>query len=560
MLDFDIPGYRVHKLLGKGGMATVYLATQLRLNREVALKVIAPNFAVDQEFRERFVAEGQLTARLSHRNIMTVFDIGEANGTFFLATEVLPGGTLNERLPQLPNLTSKLLVVRDIAEGLGVAHQQRIVHRDIKPANIMFRADGTPVVTDFGIAKSLDVTRALTVQGMIVGTPTYMSPEQAQGQPLDGRSDIYSLGIMLYEMLTGELPFVGTDPFSIAFAHITRPPPPLPTKLAAIQPLLDKMLEKLPDNRIHSAAAVCEAIDALLPTLDEPESMPAGESARLRVRPRPVTETQPLSAQSAPAAAAPARRRLALIGGAGLAGALLLGLAIWQWPEGQAVSAPELGTTDAGLSDWDALLQDARQRISQRFYFAPVGGSAYDTLQLLLQERPTDRDAIELIDLLCRSVADDIERLRKADDRMAAARLLNEALQRFPNNTRLRELQAGASEDGALSANASDSEVEQWRSQAALALSDGRISQPPGDNALELYRRILLARPDDQDAQQRLRAMAADYAKVADTWLQRGRPDLAYTQAMLGLQAVANDAELLRIRDAARQSNGGAAP
>ncbi len=188
-----IPGYVMHKLLGQGGMATVYLATQEKLKREVALKVISPQHAMDAEFRDRFISEGQLTARLYHRHIMTVFDIGEAGGNFFMATEVLSGGTLDERLPTIHSVVDKLLILREVAEGLGFAHSHQIIHRDIKPGNILFRADGTAVVADFGIAKALDMTRAQTLAGMIVGTPSYMSPEQVQGQPLDGRSDLYSL-------------------------------------------------------------------------------------------------------------------------------------------------------------------------------------------------------------------------------------------------------------------------------------------------------------------------------------------------------------------------------
>lgn len=571
----SLPGYSIHRLLGQGGMATVYLATQEKLKRQVALKVILPQHAADEEFRERFVTEGQLTARLFHRHIMAVFDIGEANGYLFLATELLPGGTLAERLPSIHSVVEKLLIVRDVAEGLGFAHANQVIHRDIKPGNILFRNDGTAVVADFGIAKALDVTRAHTMQGMIVGTPSYMSPEQVQGQPLDGRSDLYSVGIMFYQMLTGELPFVAADLFAVAMAQIARPAPPLPPRLAPLQPLLDSMLAKLPDQRIASAEALCAAIDVLLPSLDD--AALSGEAIERRpAQPRISRQTPAVSAAlSRPKGAAlpeTAGRRAARAAERpwwrwplGAATAAALGLAIWAfWPAPQVATSPpggELPTAGLGADEaWLSLARQVRERIDQRRYFSPAGGSAHDALILMLRERPTDIDALELAAALPRAVAADATRALEAGNRTQAGLLLSEARVHFANDPSLLALERQLSgerptvqaDDRVAEPGLESLPIDTLRQRAAAALAAARISSPPGDNAVAYYRAILRLAPDDREAGERLRQIAADYAAAAQGWLDAGNPGQANAAALRGLEALPGDPTLERLRELAR--------
>lgn len=319
--DDAITGYRIIKPLGQGGMATVYLALQQNLRREVALKVMAPQLAQGEGFAERFLAEAQMTARLTHPNIMIVHDVGQCGPHYYIATELLPGGTLKERAPQLESLVDKLRVLRGIARGLGYAHQHRVIHRDIKPVNIMFRDDVQPVITDFGIAKALDATRVMTVAGTVIGTPHYMSPEQAQGLPLDGRSDLYSLGIMAYELLTGRVPFDAPEPLAVLMMHLQQPVPALPPMWAQVQPIMDRLLAKLPEHRYASAEALIEALTPLLgkaPTgrispvaehltrLHQPVPGAAAPAARQpgEITPVTVEQPQPAAPSAAPAAGA----------------------------------------------------------------------------------------------------------------------------------------------------------------------------------------------------------------------------------------------------------------
>jgi TolB-like protein len=255
----SIPGYRIVRELGRGGMATVYLAVQESLGREVALKLLTRRLAEDDSAAQRFVREARTAARLVHRHIVGIHDVGEHAGQPYLAMEYLPGDTLaGGRLPP----TQALEVAREIALALDHAHRQGVVHRDIKPDNILRRADGSCALADFGIARTADGGGGMTQDGVTLGTPHYMSPEQLQGQELDGRSDLYSLGVVLYQLLTGDVPYTGTDGWAIGLQHISAPLPRLPAELARYQPVIDALMAKDPARRPqtgHDAARLIEA-------------------------------------------------------------------------------------------------------------------------------------------------------------------------------------------------------------------------------------------------------------------------------------------------------------
>jgi len=262
-MDILIPGFDIGEEIGEGAMATVYLATQRSLERKVALKVMAAALAADPTFCERFLREGRTLARLSHPNTVTIHDIGNVGELYYMAMEYLPNGTLKERIAAGLSPEQGLVYVRQIASALGYAHALGLVHRDVKPANILFRADGAAVLSDFGIAKSLDDRTQFTQAGFAVGTPSYMSPEQARGQDLDGRSDLYALGVVLYEILVGKLPYIGTDALSTALAHLTEPLPELPLQHGRYQEVLRQLLAKDPAERFADAAALLRALDNL---------------------------------------------------------------------------------------------------------------------------------------------------------------------------------------------------------------------------------------------------------------------------------------------------------
>jgi serine/threonine-protein kinase PpkA len=259
----EIPGFRMIRALGRGGMAQVYLALQESIDREVAIKVMLSALNVDDSFSERFLREARISAKLSHPNIVSVYDVGVANGMHYLAMEYLPGGDLKDRIRRGLAVKDALRIMREIASALDFAHKKGFVHRDIKPENILFSQTGAAVLSDFGIARTADGGTHLTATGSIVGTPHYMSPEQAQGKPVDGRSDLYSLGIAFYQMLTGKIPYQGDSALSIGIKHMRDPIPDLPQGLAAYQPFLERLLAKDPDARWQSGAEVVRALEIM---------------------------------------------------------------------------------------------------------------------------------------------------------------------------------------------------------------------------------------------------------------------------------------------------------
>ena len=277
-MNIVIPGYDIEGEIGEGAMASVYLATQRSLERKVALKVMAAALAADPSFCERFLREGKTLARLSHPHTVTIHDIGNVGELYYMAMEYLPNGTLKERIAAGLTPEQGVTLIRQIASALGYAHAQGLVHRDVKPANILFRADGTAVLSDFGIAKSLDDRTQFTQAGFAVGTPSYMSPEQARGQEIDGRADLYALGVVLYEILVGKLPYSGTDALSTALANLTEPLPELPVHHGRYQEVLRKLLAKDPAERFPDAAALLRALDQL----------PADSPEATLVRPLPI--------------------------------------------------------------------------------------------------------------------------------------------------------------------------------------------------------------------------------------------------------------------------------
>lgn len=255
--------YIVKRPIGKGGMADVYLAKDTVLGRDVAIKVLPPEMAQNKEWLARFNQEVLATANLFHPNIVTVYDVGHEQEVHFYAMEYLPSGDLKQRIEQGLTVHLALRYLRQIAEALEYAHRKGFIHRDIKPENILFDEDGHAKLTDLGIAKAIKDSQLVTNSRQSVGTPRYISPEQAQGESIDERSDIYSLGIVFYEMLTGEVPYDDKEPIKIALSHIKKPIPQLPPHLTAYQDFLTAMVAKVKDDRFANASELLDAIELI---------------------------------------------------------------------------------------------------------------------------------------------------------------------------------------------------------------------------------------------------------------------------------------------------------
>ncbi|HXW31691.1 MAG TPA: Stk1 family PASTA domain-containing Ser/Thr kinase, partial [Acidimicrobiales bacterium] len=250
--------YELDHLIARGGMAEVYRARDRLLDRPVALKILFPELSVDRSFVERFRREAQAAANLSHPNIVPVFDWGEDGGTYFIVMEYVDGRPLSAILRTAGALHPERAaeIAADVAGALSYAHRHGVIHRDVKPGNVLITDEGTVKVTDFGIARAVNTEESLTQTGAVMGTATYFSPEQAEGLGVDARSDIYSLGVVLYEMVTGRPPFLGETPVAVASKHV-REHPPLPRQInPAIPPDLEavimKCMAKSPEHRYAS--------------------------------------------------------------------------------------------------------------------------------------------------------------------------------------------------------------------------------------------------------------------------------------------------------------------
>src|SRR5437899_890156 len=297
--------YRIVRKLGTGGMANVYLAEDQELGRRVAIKILDDRHASDEQFVERFRREAKNAAGLSHPNIVSIYDRGEAVGTYYIAMEFLDGRSLKELIVSRGPAPVSVAIdyARQILGALRFAHRNGIVHRDIKPHNVLVDSEGRLKVTDFGIARA--GASQMTEAGSIIGTAQYLSPEQAKGAPVDQTSDLYSVGVVLYELLTGVVPFSGDTPVEIAMKHLSMVPAPPSTKRADVPRGLDmvvmRALAKDPSERYQSA----EEMDADLRRINRGVAIsPVTEEAATAIISRPpptdVTEIKPRAREAVP--------------------------------------------------------------------------------------------------------------------------------------------------------------------------------------------------------------------------------------------------------------------
>ena len=268
MIPQKIGRYEIKSELGRGGMATVYRAYDPRFERDVAIKVLPHEMMHDDSFRVRFEREAKTIASLEHPAIVPVYDVGEEDGQPYFVMRLMAGGSLADIISKGPMSLQQAAKIMDrLCPALDVAHAKGIIHRDLKPGNILFDLAGEPYISDFGIAKIAQAQGPTVTGGAIIGTPAYMSPEQATGDPLDGRSDIYAMGVILYEMLAGAQPFQATTPMAVVVKHITDPIPHIldanPGLPSGIEVIIEKALAKNPDQRFSTAGELAAALNAL---------------------------------------------------------------------------------------------------------------------------------------------------------------------------------------------------------------------------------------------------------------------------------------------------------
>lgn len=538
----ELPGYEVEREIGRGGMARVYLAVQTKFGRWVALKVVSPDYAKDKSFRKRFLQESRINAQLTHPNIVQVHDVGAHDDLLYLVMEYLRGGDLHARLAQGMHITDLVQVAKDIGRALDHAHSKGVVHRDVKPENILFREDGSAVITDFGIARLGSPEVTLTRAGTVVGTPQYMSPEQASGKALDGRSDLYSLGVVFFRMLTGDVPYKAESAVAVGVKHVQEPIPKLPNYLAPFQPVIDKCLAKDPNNRIQSGSELAAALDAIesdavLPNatirtqaVTTQEIRAVGSSMITPVReggrgakPRQSSE-RGVFGQWAPSA---------------LLAMLVLG-ATWvltQEPQfvSRVLSQINLSSDETIDNAWNAaqsLHQDPNQSLA-----SIVAG-----YQRVLNQDSSHSGALEAVDGLAAQWKDSVRQALAQSNFALADTKLKEAVTAFPQDSEFVELRERYD-------NLEQAE-KLLRSTKEMLGNTGLGDTDAASAAIQTYTEAKRLAPDLEGLQQELNMLAVHFSKLASSAAVSG--DLEKAIALLDRAATANpdiaDLEVARER------------
>ncbi len=481
-------------------MAAVYLAIQESLGRPVALKILYPGYANSPEFAERFLDEGRIIAALNHTNISTIHDIGIAGESPYISMEYVEGGDLRNRIAEGMTPAAALDLVQIIGGCLSYAHRVNIVHRDVKPANILFRPDGTSLLTDFGIAKQLQEGHDRTATGALLGSPHYLSPEQARGHLVDGRADIYSLGIVFYEMLTGEKPYCGDSDVSTIFQHLQHPIPHLSAPLARCQVLIDRMLAKDPVDRFSDAGAMLQFISAF--------RLAEAEGPSLARVPDSDPVSRFVSAEQA------SRRRL---------------------------SGPHRFMR---VSTWRA---------------AAVGlvmGLTLVMPQPIGSDRPSERVFLQPPKHAVKTVKAAVTKPEVSVEKVAS--------KKAGPKPRVKKRARAASKTASKGKKARSAKRSKANRSAAAnrllklgdrALADYRLTTPSGDSAYHYYRKALKVDPGNARAKSGLRKIADRYAWLAEGRIAKYQYDKAQHYVALGLAVQPDNERLLLLRDKARARN-----
>jgi len=482
----QIDGYRIIKIIGHGGMSTVYLADQTSLGRKVALKVMLPEALADEVSRGRFENEAHTIARLQHPNIVGIHEVGRTrDGLPFYSMPYLSHGHLAQRnlRGDQPRVAE---ILRVLLQALDYAHVRGIVHRDVKAENVLFDDNERPQLADFGIALRRGSNPRLTSTGLAVGSTAYMPPEQARGNTVDRRADIYSLGVLVWEMLTGRLPYNAGDALSMAMMHVQNPVPRLPPLLKHWQPLIDKSMAKQPDDRYASAQDMLEALDRLqaragkqFGVVDVPaftKDVDAGTDARHGVGWKPIAlATVGLVAVTALVIGVPRWLGSGQVrpGGTELEDIAVLGegtpgdLPVPDANSGEGVLGVDNPATSAGIG---AYLANAEQQLRDGRLLAPANGNAWDSLDAARRVNPADLQMLMLSARLFDALADASEQALRKGDATAARGMFEHA----------RELDARRGGDG-----------------NAIVLLRKRL-----DGAFTTRMAALIAKPDPQGARQ----------------------------------------------------------
>lgn len=513
--EFQIPGYRILRLIGESANATVYLALQESLNRHVALKILQKFDRPAQAVR--FFNEGQTVASMNHPNIITIHDIGSVGSQQYIAMEYLDSGSLRDRVKGGISPAAALDIIQSIGNALEYVHQMGIVHRDIKPENILFHKSGIPKITDFGVAKTLDRDMNLTMDGTALGSPYYLSPEQAEGKDIDCRSDIYSLGVILFELLAQRKPYLGESQIEVIFGHMNKPIPALPGSRRQYQALVEKMMAKDANERFASTREMLDYLDAFrdlgvsktsnrsddTPEPSSEKHQSSGLFATLRNHPL-VSATTGIALLLAVAAVVMTDTSQQPISAATIENDRLVAVA----EEDNTQGVDAITTEGEQLSDTAAAAAEATATTPQTDSDVDASTAVVDTVveeEIFLSEAIADGAIDENVD---------------ADA---------EATSTIPEQTPMD----------------AEENIESLLQKAEIAIEKYRLTSPRTDSAYYYYSRILTLDPGNKDASKGIRELAGKYGFLADKALKKGDEKKARSYIERGLDIQPKDPSLL---------------
>ncbi|WP_456405223.1 protein kinase domain-containing protein [Thiolapillus sp.] len=515
----QIPGYRILSLIGKGANATVYLALQESLNRHVALKILQKFDRPAQAVR--FFNEGQIVASMNHPNIITIYDIGSVGSQQYIAMEYLDSGSLRDRVKEGVSPSTALDIIQSIGSALEIVHQMGIVHRDIKPENILFHKSGIPKITDFGVAKALDRDMNLTMDGTALGSPYYLSPEQAEGKDLDGRSDIYSLGVILFELLARRKPYLGESQIEVIFGHMNKPIPALPESRRHYQSLVEKMMAKDANERFASTR---EMLDYLKAFRDLGDPKPGKRKAAATSSSQTSGNKQHSGFFSA------FRDRPWLSAGMGVALLLAVAALVVSTPSQQPVSADtaeqnpsSIGTEESAIPEANTIIAGSPQA-ADTVTEAPAPTPQSD----VSQDAAIDDTNVAVVD----SAPGDEIYLDTTTTDAAAEEAVGEG-------------EETASADTENSPVGEEENVDLLLEKAETALQKYRLTSPKTDSAYYYYMKILKLEPGNKEASKGIRKLAGKYGFLADKALKKDDEQKARSYIERGLRIRPNDPALL---------------
>lgn len=574
VIDFEIPGYDIIEPIGRGGMASVYRARQHTFDRNVAVKILKPDLSEDDAFCQRFVMESLIVAKLNHSNIVQVYDVGEIKNHYYIAMEFLSGGDLHRKLKEGLPVTEAVSIIKQMASALDFAHRKHIIHRDLKPDNVMFREDEAAVLTDFGIAKETNADINLTQTGLIVGTPKYMSPEQIRGSDPSPQGDIYSLGIMFYQLLCNRVPFAGADLVATAYQHFNEPVPQLPPHLSQYQSLIEHMLAKTVEDRIPRGKDVVrelerierehplsneanetivfqttqegiqddetlvkpslESADAdttVAPAPQAPSSDPtfvksssSDQTVAMAATPAPSPQPQPAEETLAPPQAAPSptptapqtsekKPPVALISGAAAAVVIVLGLVfvLSQPAKEKTTPAPVVNNAQPveNTDQITQLLLGALEDVSNNRLRNGTSNalSKYEQILILSPGHPqalAGKQNIAKKYLSLAKTAISQKKFSQAQSHIDNARDIDPELD---VSKMQNALSAGRRDHKNPITTLKKVQIAGLLENAKLFEKEGKVSSPPGENAIENYKKILNIDPYHTEAKARLNAL-----------------------------------------------------